>query len=280
MKNLIYQYWDDSNPDGRVNPPGVNASKKSIKTYADRIGADHLFEYNPPYLHDRQFAVYYGSLNPIMRDEFLEYDNVLFLDADVHAVDGLEESIFDSFGADVGICTEPLQPKLRAATKVGMVNQQQDELWANHVERKWNMTLPRTKEGLLKVYNSGVIMYSNRGMITARQEFLPFSEYIDYILSICGLLSFYGADQNYIHTTLFASKTDFVELDNCWNTLITLHERDDKRVIFDRTPDTKFVHPMGLVGVHHYSEEQLWKLTNLPVEEWGVGKRNVVDDVR
>lgn len=280
MKNLIYQYWDNTNPNGRVNLSGVNASKKSIKTYADRIGADHLFEDNPPYLHNRKFALYYGSLNPIMRDEFLEYDNVLFLDADVHAVDGLEESVFDGFDADVGICTEPLQPKLRATTKVGKINRQQDELWARNVEQKWNMTLPRTEDGFLKVYNSGVVMYSNEGMITARKEFLPFTEYIDYVLSINGLLQFYAADQNYIHTTLFASKTNFVELDNNWNTLITLHERNDKRVIFDRTPDTKFVHPMGLPAIHRYTEEQLWKVTNLPVEEWGVGKRNVVDDIR
>ena len=287
MKNLIYQYWDDSNPDcsgnnapGRVNLPGVNASKKSIKTYADRIGADHLFEYNPPYLHDRRFAVYYGAFNPIWRDEFLEYDNVLFLDADIHAVDGLDESIFDGFDADIGLCTEPLQPKLRAATKVGMVNRHQNELWAGSCEERWGMTIPRTDDGLLEVYNGGVVLYSNEGMRNARKDFMPFEEYVDHVLSIKGCLPYFAADQEYLQVALHAARTNFVRLDNSWNVLVTLHERDDKRVIFDRTPDTKFVHPMGLVGVHHYSEEQLWKLTNLPVEEWGVGKRNVVDDVR
>lgn len=279
MKNLIYQYWDDTNPDGRVNLSGVNASKKSIKTYADRIGADHLFEDNPPYLHNRDFAVYYGAFNPIMRDEFLEYDNVLFLDADVHAVDGLEESIFDGFDADVGICTEPLQPKLRAATKVGKINQYQTELWAGSCEKKWGITIPRTKEGLLEVYNGGVVLYSNEGMRNARRDFIPFEEYVDHVLTI-GCLPYFAADQEYLQIALHAANTNFVRMDNGWNTLITIHEKNDKRVIFDRTPDTKFVHPMGLAGVHRYTEEQLWKVTNLPVEEWGVGKKNVTDEVR
>lgn len=280
MKNLIYQFWDNRKYHGRVNLPGVGASWKSIKQYADRIGAVHMAEENPDLLHNLHSSLYYGTFNPVYREEFLEYDNVLFLDSDICAVDGLEENIFDDFDADIGICTEPLQPRLRARTKVGLVNRQQDELWANHVENNWNITLPRTEEGFLKVYNSGVVLYSNKGMVTAKNDFLPFEEYINYVLSIKGLLPFYAADQNYLHTTLFASKTNFVELHNGWNTLVTYHERNTKRIIYDRDVNTKLVHPMGLYGVGHYSEEQFWKVANLPVEEWGDGCKNVVEEIK
>ncbi len=281
MKNLIYQFWDTMG-EARTSMSGVECSWKSIKQYADRIGADHLVEENPPHLHGLQFSLYYGSFNPIFREEFHEYDNVLFLDSDLYAVDGLEESIFDGFDADIGICTEPLQPKLRATTKVGRINQKQDELWAKHVERKWNITLPRTSEGLLKVYNTGVVMYSNRGMVTAKKDFLPFAEYINYVLSIEGLMSFYAADQNYIHATLLVSETNFVELDNGWNTLVTFHERNAKHILYDRTENTKLVHIQlrkGELEHHTLTEQQSWMITNLPVEEWGLDCVNFNDQI-
>jgi len=278
MRNLIYQFWDNSR-DNKEMLPGVKASRKNIKQYADRIGADHLFEENPNYLHNLQFALYYGTFNPIFREEFHEYDNVLFLDADIHSVEGLEESIFEGFDADIGICTESLQPKLRAQTKVGQINKQQDELWAKNVEEKWNIKLPRTEEGLLKVYNSGLVLYSNRGLLNAKKNFLPFAEYIKYVLSIKGLLPFYAADQNYIHTTLFISNTNFIELDKGWNTFVTLHERNRQRIIMDRDDNTKLVH-IQFAGANHFSEEQIWKIINLSAEEWGLGCKNVVDEVR
>lgn len=281
MKNLIYQFWNTQHQHGiRKNLPGVKASWKSIKTYADRIGAVHLAEENPPLLHNLPAALYYGAFNPIFREEFHEYDNVLFVDSDVFAVDGLEENIFEGFDADIGVCFASLLPKLRANTKVGKINKQQEELWTKSVEEKWNIKIPRTKEGYPKVCNSGVVLYSNAGMKTAKDTFLPFKEYINYMLSIKELGEFYIGDENYLFVTLLTSKINFVELDNSWNTLMLYHDRDHTRVIFDRTKDTKFVHTMGIVGAHHYNEELLWKMTNLPVEKWGVGKRNVTKQIK
>ena len=37
---------------------------------------------------------------------------------------------------------------------------------------------------------------------------------------------------------------------------------------------------MGLVGAHRWSEDQLWKIANLPVEEWGLDKKNVIDEIK
>ena len=278
MKNLIYQFWDN-NGNTRNNLPGVNASRKNIKQYADRIGAEHLFEENPPLLHNKQFALYHGAFNPIFREEFHEYDNVLFLDADIHTVEDLEENIFEGFNSDIGLCTEPLQPKLRAETKVGMVNRHQNELWAKHVEKEYNMTIPRNKNGLLEIYNGGVVLYSNKGLVNAKKNFPPLEHYVDFVLSIKGCLPFFAADQDFLQVAIHATNTDFVKLDKGWNTFVTYHERDATRVIYDQDENTKFVH-VQFRGANHLSEEELWKIVNLPVEKWGMGKKNVINEIR
>ena len=132
------------------------------------------------------------------------------------------------------------------------------------------------------MYNTGVVMYSNRGMVTAKKDFLPFAEYINYVLSIEGLMSFYAADQNYIHATLLVSETNFVELDNGWNTLVTFHERNAKHILYDRTENTKLVHIQlrkGELEHHTLTEQQSWMIANLPVEEWGLDCVNFNDQI-
>ena len=74
MKNLIYQFWN-----GPV-PRGVSGSTKNIKQYADRIGADYLFEHDPKLLHHLKYGLFYGSFNPIFREEFHEYETPFILD--------------------------------------------------------------------------------------------------------------------------------------------------------------------------------------------------------
>jgi hypothetical protein len=279
MKNLIYQYWDTMGKK-RVNLPGVKTSWENMKKYADRIGAEHLAETNPPHLHKLDCALYYGSFNPVFRKEFHEYDNVLFLDSDNHPVEGLEENIFEGFDSEIGIIHDPIVDQLRARTKIGKINRRQDDLWASQVEKRWDIKFPRTREGFVRHLNSGLILYSNQGMLKAKEKFIPFADYIPFVLSIKGLLPFYAADQNYLQTTLFASKMDFTELDPSWNVYVSTHEKNPKRIIFDRTDDAKIIHPFGLCGVHHYNRKRLWKLANLPVEQWGEGQRNVTGEVK
>ena len=278
MKNLIYQFWD-SRPNNRINLPMVVATRKNIKAYANRIGAKYLFEENPKLLVNHKLGLYFSALNPVFREDFHEYDNVLFLDADIFAVEGLEENIFEGFNAEIGMCTEHLQHKLRVKTKVGLLNGQQEVLFGKSVENRWNITLPRNKDGLLKVYNGGVVLYSNKGMKKAKEKYIPIKEFIDFIYSVKGLLEFYAADQNYIQVAMQYSKMDYIEMDNNWNNVITYHERDEKRVIDAKNENTKFVH-IQFRGAYHLSEKEIWKITNLPVKEWGMGKKNVINEVR
>ena len=264
MRNLIYQYWD-----GDLRPGGI-AGTTNMRAYAERIGADFLFEHNPRFVTNLGgYSPHYGSFKPIYTDSFHEYDNVLFTDTDLFAVEGLEESIFDNFNAEMGICVEPLQPLLRKNSG-GMITSALDERWAAVVEARWKVKMPRTPEGLLKVYNSGVVLYSNAGLKKAKERFVPFKEYVDLINSTKGLISFYTADQNYLHAMLQVAHMDYVEMDNGWNSFIHFIKdpKTNKKVPNDtRTKDTKFVH-IQMAGADHFDAEKLDRITNLPKEEW------------
>ena len=264
VKNLIYQYWD-----GNL-VPGIEASVSNIAQYAKRIGADHLFEKNPRFVTNLgSYSPHYGSFKPIYDESFHEYDNVLFLDADIFAVDGLSENIFEGFEHDIGICTEPLQPNLRKQA-VGRITSASDELWASTVRKKWNVDMPRNEQGLLKVYNSGVVLYSNKGLLNAKKKFVPFKEYVNLIKATRGLETFYTADQNYIHAMLEVANMDWVELDNEWNSLVhwMRDPKTGKKELHDpKTKNTKFVH-IQAAGISNYDVETHWKITNLPKDKW------------
>ena len=269
-KNLIYQYWD-----GNVLI-GVKAGVKNMKAYADRIGADYLFEDNPKYVKNLgSYSPHYGAFKPVFTPSFYEkYDNILFADTDVFAVDGLTESIFDGFDADLGICTEPFQPKARRVSP-GSITTERDEIWAKVIETTWNVKMPRTEEGLLKVYNSGVVLYSNKGMAKAREKWIiPFKKYVDIINSTSGLVPFYTCDQPYLHAMLKVANMDYIELDNEWNRYVHYLNKEGltrKPVLDPRTENTKFVH-IQVRGADHYTAEKLRTITNRPVNEWGNDK--------
>jgi len=264
VKNLIYQYWD-----GNILVGG-KAGVENMKIYAKRIGAEYLFEHNPKFVTNLgNYSPHYGSFKPIYTESFHKYDNVLFADTDIFAIDGLEENIFENFDADIGICTEPFQPKQRTIS-LGNITSATDEKWAGVVEKQWKIKLPRTTEGLLKVYNSGVVMYSNKGLLKAKEKFLPFKKYVDMIKTN-GVDIFYTADQNYLHTMLMFADMDYVELDNGWNSFI--HYIKDtinptKRVNDTRTKNTKFVH-IQMSGADHFDADKLHRIANLPIDKWG-----------
>lgn len=270
MKNLIYQCYD-----GPLLPAHL-AGIENMKGYASRIGAKYLLERNTKFgskhlssLLGKQ-SYFYDCLKPVHDEKFHKYDNVLYVDIDVFAVEGLEQSIFDDFTAEVGSCTEPLQPRLRANRKKGVATGKMDEKWASVVEKHWNIKLPRTPDGLLKVYNAGLELWSQRGLVKAHKKFVPFAEYFKLIKS-SGLPNFYTHDQNYFHAMMKVADMDHVELDNEWNRLIHWlggPEQKDRPVCDPRTQDTKFVQ-IQMRGSDHFDAQKLWKITNLPVENWG-----------
>ena len=266
MKNLIYQYWD-----GKILP-GVKAGSENMKRYADRIGVEYLFEHNPRFVTNLGgYSPHYGSFKPIYNQYFHKYDNILFADTDVFAIENLEESIFEDFNVEIGICTEPFQPKQRQKIP-GILTSASDERWAGVMKSKWNVEMPRTPEGLLKVYNSGVVLYSKKGLLKAKETFVPFKEYVDLIRSK-KFTSFYTCDQPYLHAMLQVAKIKYVELDNGWNSYIHPYYADINKKILkindSRTKDTKFVH-IQLRGADHWDADTHWRITNLPMSEWKI----------
>lgn len=264
-KYLIYQYWDGAPRSGTA------ASVKAIKKYAADIGVDYLFEDNPGWVKNLgTYSPHYGQFKCVYSDEtFGEYDNILFLDCDVFPIDGLKESIFDGVSSDIGICTEDYQIINRPLTKGGQINGAWDEKWAEAMHLRWKVQMPRTPEGLLKVYNSGVVLYSRSGINKIRQSFSRFNEYVDYVSS-CKLPRFYQSDQNYLHAMMFINHLNVTEMDSGWNSFV--HYVGDAslnpRPINDtRTKSTKFVH-IQLRCADDFDEQKLWRITNLPVSDW------------
>lgn len=263
MKNLIYQYWDGNLTSGCI------AGSNNMKQYAKRIGADYVFEHNPKFVTNLgQYSPHYGKLKPVFSNQYKDYDNVLYTDTDVFSVNGLQENIFENFNHEVGICTEPFQPQERSKN-LSRISGKNDELWASIIQKQWKVNMPRTSEGLLKVYNSGVILWSQQGIQKAQQKFIPFKVYVD-LITAHKLPSFYTADQNYLHSMLFVANMNFIELHNGWNNYVhyTGDSNMQPRPIHDsRTFESKFVH-IQLRCADNFDADKLFRITNLPIIEW------------
>ena len=249
---------------------GCQAGIENMRAYAASVGAEYLFEHNPKFVTNLgSYSSYYGAFKPIYEESFHKYDNVLFADTDVFAVEGLAQDIFEGFGSDIGICTEPDQPKLRIHT-AGRITSERDERWASIVATKWNTKVPRTSDGLVRVYNAGVVLYSNAGLLKAKERFISFKEYVSAMSGV-GLPAFYTADQPYLHAMLDVARMDWTELDNGWNSYIH-HAQQGKEPRFvndTRTENTKFVH-VQLTGADHLDAAWHWRVVNLPQSEWDI----------
>ena len=268
MKTAIYQYWDGT------PRPSCYAGVRNMREYADRIGADYKFEQNPNWLRTRWkienggYSAHYGAFKPLFDSAWDDYDKILFVDTDVFAVDGLTENVFDHFTGEIGICDEPFQPKQRTIT-TGRITSQQDGRWANMVKNHYGVEVPRTEDGLVRIFNTGMVLYSKEGRLKAQQDFEPFDSYIGLVRT-SGLDSFYTCDQPYLHAMMYAKDFDVQEMDNNWNSYVhgTRDINHEKRYIVDhRTPDTKFVH-CQFPGADAMDEAQLLRVVNLPREEW------------
>jgi hypothetical protein len=285
MKNLIYQYWDTqiNKHDGGLNPPlkdvvpnGAKYSKSRVKEYADSIGAEHLFEIDPPYLYNFPQKSYYGALNPLYRPEFDKYDNILTLDADVYPVDNLVDNVFDVLepDTDIAMAQEIFEPMRKTLENHRQFGHHADEQWCKAVETAYKIMLPRRADNILKVFNSGVVLWSRKGLEKAKEKFPSPVEYQD-IISENRVKDFYSADQHFIHTSMIVSDLKFQELSTDWNTTVNYWNKDRSKILYDRTPMTKFVH-LQMRGERWYKDDQtLHTILHLPVEHWGLNKTDV-----
>ncbi len=266
MKTIIYQYWDG------VLTPGNAAGVEAMKRYAKDINADYLFELNPRFVTNLgAYSPHYGAFKPVYDKRFEEYDYVLFADTDVIPVENLKENIFEQFFNDpefeVGICEEWNQPEMRVKFP-GMIDNTNDERWYALIDKIWHVKLPRTDSGLPRVFNSGVVVYSKKGINKARERFVAFSEYVN-IVRMAGLPDFYTCDQPYIFAMLEIGKFNWKVMDYKWNSSVHYAQgtSGDNRPVTDLRNNPNFVH-IQLRGADHFDADTTYRIANLPVSEW------------
>jgi len=274
LKYLIYQFWD-----GNVRP-SVHAGINNMKAYAEMVGADYVFEDNPQWIKKLgmnfgNYSAHYGAFKPLWNKKYRDYDKILFCDTDIFAVDGISDNIFEEFTGEVGICEEPFQPKQRTIT-LGRITSAQDDLWAKTIAEVYGTEIPRTEDGLVRIYNSGVVIYSAKGAEIARTKWDKFDNYVNEMKKR-PLDSFYHCDQPYLHAMMFKHNMDVQFLDLKWNSYI--HGTKDKnhpdRYIVDhRTKDTCFVH-CQFPGADDMTEEQLLDVVNNEPKNWQYKKFKV-----
>ena len=272
MKTLIYQYWDGTIKDS------CRAGIGSMKRYADRIGATHIFEENPKFLKRQninlgKYTPHYGSFKPILSRQYDDYDYIMFADTDIFPLEKTVKNIFERFSrsnSHIAMAQEPLEPLKRSLTRSKLASKLLDERWSDKLKREWGCNLPRTKDGLLKVYNSGVVLYSREGIEKFRKDYIEFESYINLMKS-SRLSNFYQGDQNYLHALIFTRNFKFWELNHEWNVLIRSagHTKPLKNICDPRTENSLMVH-MQIIGSGNLSGEQLLRMVNNPIKDWGI----------
>lgn len=261
--NLIYQYWDGT------PTPECEASVSAMKEYAERIGAEHIFELDPKFASGLgKYTPHYGQFKVVYDKRFEDYDKIMFCDTDVFPVENLNENIFDEIeDEDVAIAEEWNQVEVRKKHSIGGINHMNDMHWASIVERAYNIKVPRASCGSPRVYNSGVVLWSKQGRLNARNKFVDFSSYVNKI-NLSGCPVFYTCDQPYLHAMM--QKLKWKELDYKWNSSVHYTPATkEPRPVTDLRDNPNFVH-IQLGGVSHYSKEKLNRIVNLPVKDWNL----------
>lgn len=267
MKTCIYQYWDGPE---RV---GNNAGRDAMKAYADRIGADYIYEHNPKWQQNgMKYDPYFGDLKPIYDKKFEQYDYVLFADLDVWPTEGLEENIFDQFYADpsldIGICQE-IDMHIRRSVgknKYARIGQANDDRWAEWAERKLFVEIPRDDQGRVLIYNTGVLVFNVKSFSKMRKHLMDIPTY-QREMHLIGLGSFYPCDQPYLHAHL--PKFNWTTMDYKWNSQVCYKEGTSgpNRPVHDLRDNPNFVH-IQLSGADNRLGKDLHRVVNLPVNEW------------
>lgn len=268
MKTVVYQYYDGE------TTPGNEAGRKAMESYATSIGSEYIYEQDPYWRTDLgKYSPHFGTFKPIYEDEFYEYDYLMYADTDVWPRDGVTENIFEEFaktGAEVGICEEWNAPMARKRHTIGGgINNANDMKWVEKVKEVYGKDMPLTADGLPRVFNSGMIVWSREGMKKARKSFKKF---ISYQAVMVGLPSFYHCDQPYLSAMLEVCEFNWTVMDYKWNSSVHYDPgtRGPKRDVIDLRGDKcNFVH-IQMSGANNMNHDQLHTITNKPVDEWPI----------
>ena len=260
MKNIIYQYWQ-----GPLKP-GVLASTRLMRTYAAKIGAEYRFDHNISIASKVvNVPIYYEPANPLVSDEFDQYDNIALVDIDVYPVEGLSDNLFMLDGEDAGICTEPKQPFFRTIYNSGGITSKIDKQWASVCKDIWGIEYSFDEDGRPEVFNTGVVVISKTGLQKMKKDWPTFQEYVD---KMPNFPRFYKLFQDYFSAFIHLPDFNFKRMPNEWNCYMhKVGSHPTARIGDNRTDNTKLVHIMFRTA-DDWPAEALWQITNRPVSEW------------
>lgn len=249
--------------------PLAHEGKRVMEEYAKQIGAEYRFDKNPTFISRlTSCASHMSALRPVFDEDFHTYDHVMYIDCDIFPIDNINQNIFDNDIGEMAVCEEPHQPKMRK----DLGRQNIEEQWANRVKMLYGKDMPRNNEGLLKVFNSGLVIYSKDGMKKAKETFVPMQQFINDFRPHFDRPLYYR-DQAYIHAMLDVGHMDWRQLDYKWNSQVhwvpnTKPNSDGLRPVCDnRLDSTQFVH-IQLTGSGNWGYDKAWQVVNLPVREW------------
>lgn len=249
--------------------PGVVASTKLMKEYAETIGAEYRFDHNVIIAGKIvNVPIYYEPANPLVDDSFDIYDNVALIDIDVFPVEGLTDNLFGLLnGEDAGICTEPNQPYFRTIYNSGGITSLIDKLWVKVCKNHWDINYSFDEENRPKVFNTGVVIISKAGLQKIKQRWPTFQAYVN-VMGEHGFPRFYSLFQDYFSAFIHLDEFNLKELPNKWNCYMHKVGSHPNASIGDNRPeDAKLVHIMFRTA-DNWPAEVLWQVTNLPVADW------------
>ena len=229
MKTLIYQVYTGK------RSKLYDRCTKSVKEYADRIGADHMIQRQPILMikpdifqTNRSAESYgkHGGYLPIYEKEnaftyLKSYDSVAVIDADVFVRDTVTDSIFDDAkGYDFAAVVErqmPITPQYK--NKIANYSRMQYSGIKN-VDWKWNDAGAEFMNMGVMVLNKSIAKYLNG---ETPQQFLRrprFKPFID------GLGAWkWSTDQTLLNTWIREENMAIKQLDWKWNGLYTTNTR-------------------------------------------------------
>lgn len=295
-KNLIYQYWKVADGSrlgthGNELPYTERVCIPLVKKYAERIGADYRFDADPSFAvasdkWSTWVSKYYNCFEPCFNPEvYQDYDNILYVDCDIGIPFFINDNIFEDQGQyfDIAICREREQEwtrrkqsidglskeynRFRANTPDSLreVHYYSDEKWIELVEKALNTKIRRNEHGLKKLYNSGVVLYTQHGMQKARDKWLPFEEYLD-VVEPMRPTDYYLADQEYLNAMIHKSDMVVQEMSEDWNARVCNYGP-----LYDcRTPTSKFIHVQVEMGCQKCQEQKMRTILSeqRPYDPW------------
>jgi len=248
--------------------PGVVASTRLMKEYADRIGAEYRFDHNIEIASKTvNVPIYYEPANPLVDKSFDEYDNVALVDIDIFPTEGLADDLFMLNGEDAGICTEPKQPYFRTIYNSGGINSVIDKRWAWLCEKTWGIKYPTDDKDRPEVFNTGVVVISKKGLQKMKTEWPSFQEYVNVVH---GFPNFYRLFQDYFSAFIHLPGFKLMRMPNEWNCYMhKVGSHPHAKIGDNRGKNPKLVHIMFRTA-DDWPEEALWQITNKPISEWNL----------